>query len=150
MMLKSRMGDFGIAHLNDFAIMHPPVSAKTKAASPARDDAAQNIQHPLNYPANPSDNQDCPKWHKCSAPSCPLVAELSLRKHIKGERVCFYLVEMEKVSLESILRGSTAIELAEKVTRTIPNILVRCAPLKKAFDRAKNSGSRTRSIGMRL
>ena len=128
----------------------PPMSAKTKAASPARDEATQNIQYPATYPANLSDNQDCPKWHKCSAPICPLDAEWSHRKHIKGERACFYLVEMAKVPLESILRGSTAIGLAEKVTRTIPNIIVRCAPLKKAFDRAKNSGSRMRSIGMRL
>lgn len=150
MMLKSRIDDLGIAHLNDFSIVHPPVSAKTKAASPARDEAAQNIQRPSNYSANPSDNQDCPKWHKCSAPVCPLDAEWSLRKHIKGERVCFYLAEMAKIPLGSILRGSTAIGLAEKVTRTIPSLLVRCAPLKKAFDRAKNSGSRMRSVGMCL
>lgn len=130
MMLNSRIDDLGIAHLNDFATMHPPVSAETKAASPARDEAAQNIQQQSNYPANPSDTQDCPKWHKCSAPICPLDAEWSLRKHIKSERVCFYLAEAAKVPLESILRGSTAIGLAEKVTNNPKHISTLCTPEK--------------------
>lgn len=40
--------------------------------------------------------QDCPWYDKCSAPLCPLDPEWRGRKHLQGERVCYFLREAVK------------------------------------------------------
>ena len=51
--------------------------------------------------------RDCPKWHGCNAPICPLDLEMLERAHQNGERVCLYLREYAKP-------GGTAIGAAPK------------------------------------
>ena len=40
--------------------------------------------------------EQCPKFHHCSAPLCPLDPDWNKRKMIQGENLCHYLCEASK------------------------------------------------------
>ena len=40
--------------------------------------------------------EQCPKYIKCSANVCPIDPEWKKRTHMRGERVCIYLIEYFK------------------------------------------------------
>ncbi len=54
---------------------------------------------------------DCSKFDRCSAPICPLDPEWQKRTHVKGERICFYLLECVKSGAEARFQGITAREI---------------------------------------
>ncbi len=85
---------------------------------------------------------DCPKFDRCSALICPLDADWAARVHLKGERICFYLLEYVKPGAKARFRGSTAREIYEAIQFLLPRILSRYAPLKRALRRAVRTGSR--------
>ncbi len=59
----------------------------------------------------------CPKWKKCSAPICPLDEAILNRKHLPGERVCIYLLELVKPHGRAKIRGVMPSERADAVER---------------------------------
>ncbi len=85
---------------------------------------------------------DCPKFDRCSAPICPLDADWAARVHLKGERICFYVLEYVKPGAKARFRGSTAREIYEAIQFLLPSILSRYAPLKRVLMRARRTGSR--------
>lgn len=56
---------------------------------------------------------DCPKFEKCSAAVCPLFKSIAAQEHIKGDRVCFYLIEYLKIDSKVNFDGSGLGELYE-------------------------------------
>ena len=40
--------------------------------------------------------EECPKFHHCSAPLCPLDSDWNKRKMLQGENLCHYLCEASK------------------------------------------------------
>ena len=85
---------------------------------------------------------DCPKWQKCSAPTCPIDPDWSLRRHLDGERICQYLTEAVKPGAESILRGVLPTELIAQINLVVSEINTRQHCLKKALQRAALTGSK--------
>ncbi len=45
----------------------------------------------------------CPKYQTCSATICPLDPSWRKRRHLKGERICFYLCEAQSVTQKRYL-----------------------------------------------
>ncbi len=84
----------------------------------------------------------CPKWSHCSAPICPLHGGMLDCKHLRDERVCFYLLELVKLGGRAKLRGVLPTELANAVERAHPLIIARYGPVRKALKRAANTPSR--------
>ena len=93
----------------------------------------------MSYPTHPA---DCPKFIQCAAPICPLDPDWRLRSHLKGERVCFYLTEAVKDRAQDNFEGIRLGELFEVIHRSIPDIISRHAPIRKALSRAATSGAR--------
>ncbi len=85
---------------------------------------------------------DCPKFSHCSAPICPLDAEWARRSYLKGEAVCFYVLEAVKPGAEARFQGSTAKKLYQAIETVLPGVIARYAPLKRALARAAQTASK--------
>lgn len=84
----------------------------------------------------------CPKYDSCSAPICPLDPDWSRRIHRKGEPVCFYLLEYVKAGSKVRFEGCRALFLYDAMDSLVERLCRRHAPLRRAVDRAKRTGSR--------
>ncbi len=87
-------------------------------------------------------SSDCPKFSHCSAPICPLDPEWTNRTYLKGEPVCFYMLEYVKPGSRARFQGSTAEQIYDAISDVLPSMIARYAPLKRALMRAKKTGSR--------
>ena len=86
--------------------------------------------------------QDCPKLSRCNAPICPLDGDWHLRKMLRDDPVCFYVLEHAKVGSKARFeeRGLTA--LYQAIDRCLPSFTERWGRLRRFHLRAKTSGSR--------
>jgi hypothetical protein len=92
---------------------------------------------------------DCDRFQTCSANICPLDAEWPKRKHLNGERVCFYLIEAQKTGAKAIFDKCGRAYLYQLIQDAIPNIVARHSIIKRALENAKKTGSRMdRKIGV--
>jgi len=85
---------------------------------------------------------ECPKFSGCSAPACPLDAEIMKRSHLEGERVCFYLTEYSKPSARPILRAGLTRELYETLTRVYPTVIARWGSIRRQLNRSSKNPPR--------
>jgi len=86
--------------------------------------------------------EDCPKFQACSVPICPLDPNWRKRRHLKGERVCFYLCEAQKFDAEAIFRGRGLGELYRLMVEATLAISTRWGTIKNALAKAKETSSR--------
>ena len=93
--------------------------------------------------------KSCDRFGKpCNANVCPLEPEWEIRPHLKGERICFYMIEAVKVDAEALFEGRGRKDLYKTIHELMPLITARHRPIKKALESAKTSGSRmAREIG---
>lgn len=85
---------------------------------------------------------DCPKFDGCNAPICPLDPDWEQRRHLDGEKACFYLTEYAKSHARPILRGCLAAELYETVAKVYPRIITRPGPLRRQLRRSSGNPAR--------
>ncbi len=88
------------------------------------------------------DMKACPKWGHCSAPICPLHGGVLDCKHLPGERVCIFLLELVKTGGRAKIRGVLPKELADAIHEVHPAIVARYSPVKKALKRASTTPAR--------
>lgn len=79
-------------------------------------------------------------FKKCSANICPLEVDWQLRTHVKGERVCFYMTEAEKIDAEAVFRDSGRIQLYIAIKDVSPKAASCHYPIKYALEQAKKTG----------
>lgn len=90
----------------------------------------------------------CSKYQQCCAPICPLDENWQKRKHISGDRICFYLAEVQKPNAKAIFDERGLGYLYEDMVRLTPEISQRHHTIKTALDKAKSTSSRMeRKIG---
>jgi len=85
---------------------------------------------------------DCLRFDRCSAPICPLDPDWKLRVYRKGEPICFYLLEFVKPDAKAQFQGSIGVRVYEAIQTSIDAMSHRYAPLCRALERAKRTGSR--------
>ncbi len=85
---------------------------------------------------------DCPKFRRCKAPVCPLDPHMLHGAHLKGEPVCFYLLEYVKPGAKLRFQGSTAKKLYQRIQIVHPKVIARYGPLRRALTRAAQTGPR--------
>ena len=66
--------------------------------------------------------------------------------HLKGEKICFYLLEYSKPDGRDKLRGCIAEEHYNLIANAYPNIIDTYAPISKALRRSANTPSRLGSL----
>jgi len=86
--------------------------------------------------------ETCTKYKGCSAPVCPLDPNWRKARHLKGERICFYLCEAQKDGAEAIFEGRGLGELFKLMVEATPDISIRCGPINNALAKAAMTGSR--------
>lgn len=96
-----------------------------------------------NHNVNPS---DCPNWHRCNAPVCPLWELWEQCQHLKGEPVCRLLRECSKDGKEARLKGIVSNDLVTRVASVHAELMKSYGPLKRALVRASISGSRAANL----
>ncbi|MDG1096227.1 MAG: hypothetical protein P8N23_01190 [Methylophilaceae bacterium] len=90
----------------------------------------------------------CPKYQQCWAPICPLDEKWQKRKHIGGDRVCFYLTEAQKPDANAVFEVRGLGYLYEVMVMHTHEISSRHHTIKKALINAKTSSSRmARKVG---
>ena len=90
---------------------------------------------------------DCPKFDRCSAPVCPREPEWQDRIHLKGERICFYMLEYVKAGAVVRFKGSVAKGIYHAIAQVIQPLSARYGPIRRALERSKQSGSRIKRPG---
>ena len=75
----------------------------------------------------------CPKFIKCSANICPLDRDWKQRKHLKGERVCYFL---RKYTVKGNLEGRYPLVFKKVIAREHPKILSLISDIKKQCERS--------------
>ena len=85
---------------------------------------------------------DCDRYPRCSAPICPLDPDWPSRSMLKGEPVCFYLLEVVKEGSAERFQGAGRGDMYELARSFIEDQIPRCAPLEKPLERAKSTGHR--------
>ena len=90
----------------------------------------------------------CDRFDTCSANICPLDPDWQQRKHLNGERVCFYLIEAQKINAKAVFESSGRGYLYLLMVEATPAIIHRHYAIKYALNQAKKTGSRLgRKIG---
>jgi hypothetical protein len=90
----------------------------------------------------------CDRFQTCSASVCPLEHGWKKRKHLKGERICYYLLEAQKDGAKANFEGAGKDKLYELIVSLTPAIISSNSTLKNAVEKANQSGSRmTRKFG---
>jgi hypothetical protein len=89
---------------------------------------------------------NCPRWDKCSAAICPLEADWETRKHLDGDRVCFWMTETVKPDAKANFDLAAQGEMIILIQTLIPSICARWHPIKNALERASKSGSKLTSL----
>lgn len=84
----------------------------------------------------------CPKYQQCYAPICPLDENWQKRKHISGDRICFYLTEAQKPSAKAVFEVQGLGYLYDVMVRHASTISQRHNTIKTALHKAKNTSSR--------
>ena len=84
----------------------------------------------------------CPKFEKCSAAICPLDPNWQRAIHLKNERVCFFLCEVQKSDSESIFRDRGLGELYKLIVEATPEISWRWGAIQRVLIKARKSSSR--------
>ena len=84
----------------------------------------------------------CPKFEGCNAPLCPLDPDWRLRKHLEGEKACFYLTEFSKPAGKAILSRVLAGELYHTLVRVYPEVMSWPNPLRRQLKRSSKNPPR--------
>lgn len=93
--------------------------------------------------------ESCDRFDKCSANICPLDETWTKRGHLAGERVCFYMIEAEKINAETVLSDSGRRQLYMTIKQVAPEIASVHYAIKYALEQATKTGSRmTRKVGV--
>jgi len=96
----------------------------------------------VNIAAHGYSCNSCDRFQICSASVCPLEPEWQKRKHLKGERICYYLLEAQKEGAKANFDGAGKGKLYEIIVSLTPAIIASNSTLKYAVEKAKLSGSR--------
>lgn len=84
----------------------------------------------------------CPKFHSCNAPICPLDQDWRERKHISGDKCCVYLLETAKTNAKTNFEGAGLGNMHEAIEVVKEEILSSSATINRAYTRASSTSSR--------
>lgn len=85
---------------------------------------------------------DCDRFQTCSANICPLDVDRQKRKHLNGDRVCFYLVQAQKANAKALFDTCGRGHLYSVMQEATPAIIARHHTIKLVLERAKKTDSR--------
>ena len=94
--------------------------------------------------APPVRMKDCPKWHHCKAPVCPLRKDCLRTRQLRGETVCYYLLEVAKPHWRQREWGSIERKIMNWVSEVRSLIVERYGSLRRPLRRAEQTPSRRR------
>ena len=84
----------------------------------------------------------CPKYRHCNAPICPLDPEWHKRTYLKGEAVCFYMLEVQKPGAKCRFQGTIEVQIYRAIRGVVEAMQCRYGPLRNRLDRAKRTKPR--------
>lgn len=85
---------------------------------------------------------NCPKYQSCNANICPLDPGWFNRTYIKGEPVCFYMLEAQKPKARCRFQGTIEGEIYRAICIVSPQVKSIYGPIRKRLERAQRTKSR--------
>ena len=86
--------------------------------------------------------EQCPKFHHCSAPLCPLDPDWNKRKMLQGDNLCHYLCEASKKNAIQRYRN----RYDEPILMQAFGLSEEMRNYSKALDRGLNRASKAPSV----
>ena len=86
--------------------------------------------------------RDCPKFHKCNAPICPLDKDWMIRAFHKNDATCFYLLEFVKEGAKARFYTAKLGDIYEEIISVRDPICERVGRIKDKLQSAKNNKTR--------
>ena len=86
--------------------------------------------------------RQCPRFEKCSAPICPLDPDWQKCTLMNTDPVCYYQTEHAKTDAKAVFEGRGLSWLFELVSKPTPSICYKWGRIRRAVERAKQSGSK--------
>lgn len=91
---------------------------------------------------------NCDRYKTCSANICPLDQDWQKRKHLCNDRVCFYLIEAQKIDAKALFEHGGRGNIYSAMEGSTSAIINRHSSIKSTLERARLTGSRmARKIG---
>ena len=84
----------------------------------------------------------CDHFRRCSSNICPLDESWNKRKHLNGERVCFYLIQAHKVGAKAIFNDAGKGDLYKSMANVGVDIIARHYPIKHVVENGKKTALR--------
>ena len=85
---------------------------------------------------------NCPKFHTCNAPICPLDKDWSKRVNQVDDPVCYYLIESVKEGAQTHFERALLGELHQAIVRVRGDILKHFKRIKNKLEVATKTPSR--------
>ena len=83
--------------------------------------------------------RDCPKFHKCNAPICPLDKNWRMRASYKNDAICFYLLESVKEGAKTRFDEAKLGDIYQKIISVINPICEQMGRVKNKVEAARNN-----------
>jgi hypothetical protein len=103
----------------------------------------------VNYNLDPLikiQSHQCPKYSHCNAPLCPLDPEWHKRTYLKGEAVCFYMLEAQKPQARCRFIGTIEVQIYRAICVVVEAMQCRYGPIRIRLDRAKRTKTRMAKV----
>lgn len=84
----------------------------------------------------------CPRFKKCCANICPLDPNWNLRAHLRGESICFYLLEYSKPTSRAKLGGYISKQLLDVIARVHTSIIKAHGDIRRRLKRSATTFSK--------
>lgn len=85
--------------------------------------------------------RDCPKFHTCNAPICPLDQDWKLRSHHDNDHVCFYMIESVKDISRTHFHGEQLEHMLNRIDLLRDEITNKHSRIKRQLERSSKSKS---------
>lgn len=92
----------------------------------------------------------CPRFDRCNAPICPLDPNWQQARHVDGEPICRWMLELAKEGGEAEISRALVDEVADLVRDAFPRIVSATPAIARRIERASLSPSRRRIARDRL
>lgn len=86
--------------------------------------------------------EQCPKFQMCNAAKCPLDAGMDKRLHLAEDRICMYLIEVQKIDAKANFEVADLAYLYDFMVQASEAISAQSGVIKYALIRARSTGSR--------
>ena len=95
------------------------------------------MSHREPFPISNLRPHNCEKYPSCNANICPLDPDWRKRTYIKGEAICYYMLEAQKPDVCKHFQGTIELQTLQSIDEHAEVLKGAYSPIRKRLDIAK-------------